>query len=220
MRIRVGSSSPATFGSAGAVDVRIVGERDRRPSRAPAAATGSARRCRWSMTGASVTSNSMIAVPPDGASVRLRTSSTPVPLAPPVAFVLLALAPAGTVTTVSVPGWKAGSAFRRSISSRTVSAAQREVGQVLEPQAVAQPVARARLGGGIRAAGHVGDGLLEHQRRRHDHDARRILVASDVRIRRAVDVGIVRDRTRRVVGEPQRRLVGHDRADRQASRPA
>ncbi len=50
---------------------------------------------------------------------RLRMSRTPVPLVPPVALVLLVLAPGGTVTSVSEPGTYAGSGLRAPRSSKT-----------------------------------------------------------------------------------------------------
>ena len=45
-------------------------------------------------------------------------SMTPVPLAPPVLLVALTSAPAGTVTSASVPGTKAGGALSASSSSK------------------------------------------------------------------------------------------------------
>ena len=50
--------------------------------------------------------------------LRFQMSSTPVPFAPPVLLVLLLSAPAGTVTSSSVPGWKAAGSFRPSSSSK------------------------------------------------------------------------------------------------------
>ena len=50
--------------------------------------------------------------------LRLRMSTTPVPLAPPVAFVKVVMAPGGTVTSVSVPARKAGGALSASSSSK------------------------------------------------------------------------------------------------------
>ncbi len=114
---RVGSSSPATNGSAGPLTLG---------SSLFASGTSSMRSWDWfvtyvpsAMTGASVTSNSTT-ISPDPGTVRLRMSSTPVPFAPPAAFVLLVSAPAGTVISVSVPGAKTAGAFRRSSSSNRV----------------------------------------------------------------------------------------------------
>ena len=44
-------------------------------------------------------------------------SMTPVPLVPPVLLVALMSAPAGDVTSVSVPGVKSGCVFSASMSS-------------------------------------------------------------------------------------------------------
>ena len=69
------------------------------------------------MTPASVTSNSTITLPPAPPRTRLRTSSSPEPCDPPFGSVPEASAPAGTVTSTSEPGWKAGGEFSASSSS-------------------------------------------------------------------------------------------------------
>ena len=72
------------------------------------------------MTGTSVTSNSMTRLSPAPPMLRLRTSSNPLPAAPPLGSLLPASAPAGTETTFSVPAWNIGDAFRLSSSSTTL----------------------------------------------------------------------------------------------------
>ncbi len=111
---RVGSSSLVTKGSAGPFTFG---------SSLSANAAPFSSSCDWfvtavpfAITPASVISNSTSTLAP-AATDRLRTSSTPVPFAPPVGFVPLVLAPTGTVTSASVPGWNAAGVFRRSSSS-------------------------------------------------------------------------------------------------------
>ncbi len=70
----------------------------------------------FAMTGARVISNSITTSLAAGTEM-FRTSTRPVPLAPPVALVLLPSAPAGTLTSASVPGANTGGVFRRSSSS-------------------------------------------------------------------------------------------------------
>ena len=50
--------------------------------------------------------------------LRLRMSTTPVPLAPPTLLVNVTSAPGGTVTSVSEPGTNAGGALSASSSSK------------------------------------------------------------------------------------------------------
>ena len=115
IRTTVGSSSPVTDGSAAPFTFG-----------SSLVANGAAliRSADWFVTSApfatadaSVISNSSRTVAP-GAAVMLRTSTTPVPLPPPVALVLLVSAPAGTVTSASVPGWNAAGVLRASSSSK------------------------------------------------------------------------------------------------------
>ncbi len=112
---RVGSSPPETVGSAvpltlgSSLQAKVV----------PLARESVA----WlvttvplAMAGLSVMSNWIRTSPLTG-RLRLRTSMTPVPWVPPVLLVALMSAPAGDVTSVSVPGAKSGCALRESMSS-------------------------------------------------------------------------------------------------------
>jgi hypothetical protein len=112
---RVGSSSPATKGSATPLTVGS--------SLTPRTVPLAWRKVAWSVTtvplasaGLRVMSNTMVNWLLIG-RLRLRTSSTPVPLGPPVLLVLLTSAPGGTETIASVPAAKAGGALSASITS-------------------------------------------------------------------------------------------------------
>ena len=107
MVMRVGSLAPGCAGSS-------------LSSKTPPASSS----CDWfattlafASTGASTTSNSMVRSSPAPARLRPRTSTRPVPLAPPLGSVLLVSAPNGALTRVRLPGANAGLAFNRSSSS-------------------------------------------------------------------------------------------------------
>ena len=68
------------------------------------------------MPGLRVMSN-WIRTSPVAGTFRLRMSMTPVPLLPPVLLVALMSAPAGDVTSVSVPGAKSAWVLSASMSS-------------------------------------------------------------------------------------------------------
>ena len=83
--------------------------------------------CAWSrttvpfvITGTSLASNSIVIVseaPPAAVMLRLRMSTIPVPLLPPVGLVFEVVAPAGTVTRLREPGTNIAGLFSLSSSS-------------------------------------------------------------------------------------------------------
>ncbi len=112
---RVGSSSPATSGSAAPLTFGSSLSAKIEPSES--------RSADWLVTtvpfssgAASVTSN-WIRISPLTGTLRLRMSMTPLPFAPPVAFVLLTSAPAGYVTSASEPGTNTACGLSASSSS-------------------------------------------------------------------------------------------------------
>ena len=112
---RVGSSSPATNGSAWPLTPGS--------SLTPRTVPLDWRNVAWSVTtvplasaGLRVMSNTIWSWLPSG-RLRLRTSRIPVPLGPPELFVLVTSAPGGTLTSVRVPAVNAGTALSASITS-------------------------------------------------------------------------------------------------------
>ena len=132
-----------------------------------------------------------------------------------------AFAAAGRIAVVRGPAWqrarqreRARHEHRRGVQAIELvddrEAAQRHVADVGELQSIAHDVAGMRS----RAAQHS---LRERERRHGDQHACGIFVASDRRIRLAVDVGIVAEHRGRCVDQ-QLRLVRGDRACGNASR--
>ena len=216
MRMRVGSSSPATFGSAAPLTFG---------SSLSATTVPLASNCDWFSTYGAVRDDrrqrDLELDQPcrrTPASVRLRTSSRPVPFAPPVAVVLLGIG-AGRHRHQ-----RQRARHERCVGVQAIDLvaqrepAEREVRQVLDAQAVAQPVAGTRLGGGFAplvTLATVFSNVSASARSSRASDPRRRRQSGSAG---PLTLGSSRERTGRAVGEPQRRLVRDHGADRHGRR--
>ena len=95
-------------------------------------------------------------------------------------------------------------------ASRSTTFTASCIADVLHRDGVAQRLAGEQ---DVRVAGQIGGDLLHPEdRRRHDRHSRRIFVAGDSRIGRAVDVRVIAQGEDRAIREAERRLIGDDRA--------